>query len=98
MGGIAQDAAFFALKRRFCGEFLARPPGKYTKSWKVSPCGARKALLYSQTKISVQGEVKSLTGGDVPRCTKQQGEVRDPGRLQAGGPVAAAPQPVRLIW
>ena len=89
---------FFALKRLFAGTFPACSPGKCTKSRKVSPCSARKALLYSPTKISVQGEVKSLTGGDVPRCTKQQGEVRDPGRLQIGGPMAAAPQPVRLTW
>ena len=89
---------FFAPKRLFAGTFPACSPGKCTKSRKVSPCGARKALLYSKSKISVQGEVKFLTGGDVPRCTKQQGEVRDPDRLQAGGPVAAASQPVRLIW
>ena len=89
---------FFAPRRLLEGGFLVRSPGKCIKSQKMSPCGAHEALLYSQIKISVQGEVKSLTGGDAPRCAKRQGEVRDPGRLQTGGPVAAAPQPVRLIW
>ena len=55
---------FFAPKRPFAREIIVRSPGKCAKSRKVSPCGVQEALLYCPTKISVQGEVKFLTGGD----------------------------------
>ena len=98
MGGIAQDAAFFRAETPVCRHI----PSVFT--WEMHQIAESVPLQRAEgapilpTKISVQGEAKSLTGGDVPRCTKQQGEVRDPGRLQIGGPMAAAPQPVRLIW